>query len=69
MTGTKRRRASPVQKTGCTAAEQLAQTAERLARLPAFSTPLLPTAPAEAPPEHTDEHADDLEVAGTIPEE
>jgi hypothetical protein len=50
-------------------AEKLAQTAERLSQnvLPASDMPPLP--PAEVLHPHTDEHADDVEVAGVIREE
>jgi hypothetical protein len=50
-------------------AEKLAQTAERLSQsvLPASSTQPLPTAEVLHP--HTDEHADDVEVARVIREE
>jgi hypothetical protein len=46
--------------------ENLAQTTERLAQiaLPAGPTPSSPQ-PPEAPLPHTDEHADDIEVAST----
>jgi hypothetical protein len=50
-------------------AEKLAVTADRLAQLSAAGTQPLPPAPSETPHTHTDEHSDDVEVAGVIREE
>jgi hypothetical protein len=54
-----------------TIADKLAQTAERLAQLPAArAQPLPPASPAvEVQHPHVDEHADDVEVTSAVREE
>jgi hypothetical protein len=50
-------------------AEKLAQTAERLTQNVLLAPGTQPVPPVEALHPHTDEHADDVEVAGVIREE
>jgi hypothetical protein len=50
-------------------AEKLAQTAERLTQSVAHAAVTQPLPPGEVLHPHTDEHAEDVEVAGVIREE